>query len=437
MQERVMSPAAEPQTGFGPISPRVALVIAGAVAIAIVLYAGRSALGPFIVGLVLAYLLDIPVERMSRLGLPRWVSVLIVYAVAAVAVYQGFRLMLRPLADEISTFIAELPSFTSRISVQYAHLDLPPALRHAVDTFLAELGQGAGAIDPSSLLPVASIFAGVLGTVVAYIIVPVWAFYLIKDRPALAAAAERSLPAEWRPDARAVASLALRVFGQWLRGQVILGLAVGIATFVGLILLSVTVDPVFGRFAIFLAVVAGVFELLPIIGPILSAIPAILLALTAGVQPALAALVLYLVIQQVENNVFVPKIQGDAVELHPTIVMVALVLGGAIGGLLGAILALPIAAASRDVFRYLFHRLDQPPATPAEALAIIRAHPTIIERAVGDPTEPPILKQEPKDRAAGLERGRIGATADPPVSAESPDPSKPPATSGPPPERRP
>jgi predicted PurR-regulated permease PerM len=393
MEERVMSPIAEPRPALGPLSPRVALVIVGAMVVGAVLYMGRSALGPFIVGLVLAYLLDIPVERMSRLGLPRWVSVLIVYVVAAIAVYQGLRLMLRPLADEIATFIAELPRFTTQIADQYAHLDLPPALRHAVDGFLADLSHGAIGFDPGTLLPVASIFAGLVGSVVAYIIVPVWAFYLIKDRPALATAANRSLPPEWRPDARAVASLALRVFGQWLRGQVILGLAVGIATFAGLILLSVTVDPVFGRFAIFLAVVAGVFELLPIIGPILSAIPAVLLALTAGVQPALAALVLYVVIQQVENNLFVPKIQGDAVELHPTIVMVALVLGGAIGGLLGAILALPIAAASRDVFRYAFHRVDTPPSSPEEAMAIVRAHPTVIERPVGDPTEPPIAPE--------------------------------------------
>jgi predicted PurR-regulated permease PerM len=394
MDERAMSPVAEPRAGFGPISPRAALVIIGAVAIAIVLYAGRSALGPFIVGLVLAYLLDIPVERLSRVGLPRWVSVLIVYVIAAIAIYQGLGLMIRPLADEISTFIEELPNFSTQIANQYAHLDLPPALRQAVDNFFNELGQGLGGINPSSILPVASVFAGVLGTLLAYIIVPVWTFYLIKDRPALVAAAERSLPAAWRPDARAVVSLALRVFGQWLRGQVILGLTVGIATFVGLILLSVTVDPVFGRFAIFLAVVAGVFELLPIIGPILSAVPAILLALTAGVQPALAALLLYVIIQQVENNVLVPKIQGDAVELHPTVVMVALIVGGEIGGLLGAILALPIAAAARDVFRYLFHRVDTPPATPAEALAIIEAHPTIVERTVGPPPEPPNSQPE-------------------------------------------
>ena len=216
---------------------------------------------------------------------------------------------------------------------------------------------------------------------------PVWVFYLIKDRPGLTAAAERSLPAEWRPDARAISFLGLRVFGQWLRGQLFLGLTVGAATFVGLMLLSVTVDPVFGRFAILLSIIAGVLELLPIIGPIIAAIPAVLLALTGGIDAAVAAVVLYTVIQQLENNLLVPKIQGDAVELHPSAVMLALVIGGAIAGLLGAILALPVAAAGRDVFRYLFHRLDEPPATPADAIATIRARPMVVSTEPTDSTE--------------------------------------------------
>ena len=381
-----MAPTGRIRRTVGPISPRVALVIVSAALVGIVLYAGRSSLGPFIVGLVLAYLLDIPVERLSRVGLPRWVAVLVVYVLAAIAIFQGLRVMLRPLADEVSTFIAEFPRFSAQIADQYAHLDLPVALRHAIDGALADLGSGIGSIDPSSLLPVLSVAAGLLGTTVAYIIVPVWAFYLIKDRPALVDAAQRSLPVEWRADVRAISGLALRVFGQWLRGQLFLGLTVGIATFIGLLILSVTVDPVFGRFAIFLSVIAGVFELLPIIGPILSAIPAVLLALTAGTQPAIAAVLLYLIVQQVENNVLVPKIQGDAVELHPTIVMVALVIGGAIGGLLGAILALPIAATARDVFRYVFHRVDDPPATPDEALRIIRDRPALVDPAANDDT---------------------------------------------------
>jgi predicted PurR-regulated permease PerM len=390
-----------PPSRLGPLSPRVALVLIGAVVLGWLFYAGRSALGPFIVGLVIAYLLDIPVERISRLGIPRWAAVLIVYAITVVVVWQALRFMLRPLADELASFIDALPTFSARIADLYAHLDLPPAVRSAIDTFVADLSHGIGGFDPSGLLPVAGAFAGILGTILAYVIVPVWAFYLIKDRPALLAAAERSLPEPWRPDVRAVAGLAQRVFGQWLRGQLILGVAVGLATFLGLVFLSFTVDPIFGRFAIFLSVVAGVFELLPIIGPILSAIPAVLLALTAGVEPALAAVLLYLIVQQVENNLLVPKIQGDAVELHPTIVMVALVLGGAIGGLLGAILALPIAAAGRDVFRYAFQRVGDPSASPEAAVARIRAKPQVVEPVEVAETGPPAPPEPPAVEPSG------------------------------------
>jgi predicted PurR-regulated permease PerM len=361
-----------------PPTPRVALLVVAAIGLFVILYMGRGALGPFVVGLVLAYLLDLPVERMARAGVPRWLAVLIVYAVVAVAAVQAIQLTLRPLANELATFIEEFPSFTAQVADQYAHLDLPPALRDAIDTWLEDLGAGVGGIQPGVLLPVVTGIAGIVGSIVGYVIIPVWIFYLIKDRPALMAAFERSTPREWQPDIRAVAGIGSRVFGQWLRGQLLLGVTVGIATFVGLLVLSQVVDPVFGRFAILLSVVAGVLELLPIIGPIIAAIPAVLLALTAGVDAAVAALILYTIVQQVENNVLVPKIQGDAVELHPSAVMVALVVGGAIAGLLGAILALPIAAAARSIVRYLFHRLDDPPMDPDEALAIVHARPLLV-----------------------------------------------------------
>ena len=373
-----MAPTERARAGFGPISPRVVLVLVGAAVIAAVLYAGSSALGPFVVGLVLAYLLDMPVERMSRIGLPRWVAVLIVYAIVAIIVVQAAVLTVRPLADELATFIREFPTFTAQMTDVYAHLDLLPTVRQAIDTFLADLGSGIAGLDPAAVLPVVTGIAGVVGSIVGYVLIPVWIFYLIKDRPALTAAAERSIPGTWWPDIAAVSGLILRVFGQWLRGQLVLGLTVGVATFAGLILLSATVDPIFGRFAILLSVIAGVLELLPIIGPILAAIPAVLLALTVGLDVAVAAVILYTGIQQLENYFLVPKIQGDAVELHPSAVMFALIIGGAIAGLLGAILALPITAAARDVFRYLFHRFDTPPATPAEAVARIRAQPIVV-----------------------------------------------------------
>jgi predicted PurR-regulated permease PerM len=362
-----------------PLTPRVLVLLIGLIVLGVVLYLGRHSLGPFVVGLVLAYLLDIPVERMARFRMPRWASVLIVYAVVGVLLVLAVRAVFRQLADEVAAFIREFPGFMAQITDMYAHLDLPPELREAIDSWLESLGSGIGGFNPGDLLPVVTGLAGVIGSIVGYVVVPVWVFYLIKDRPALVQAAEDSLPAQWRVDARAVSGLGLRVFGQWLRGQVFLGLVVGVATFIGLEILSATVDPVFGRYAVLLSVIAGVLELLPIIGPIIAAIPAVILGLTAGIEPAIAAVLLYLLIQQVENHVLVPKIQGDAVELHPSIVIMAIVVGGGIAGILGAIFAVPLTAAARDIFRYVFHRVDDPPKTPDEAVAIIRAKPTVVE----------------------------------------------------------
>lgn len=350
-----------------PPTQRVGLLLVAAVVIGVALYVGREALSPFIVGLMLVYLLDPAVERLSRLRVPRWLSILIVYIVAVVVVWQAVAFTIRPLVEQVRTFVADLPGLLSRLEGLYRGLDLPPQLREAVEHWLAQVEQGGG-VDPGVLLPFVNLTAGVVSALFGYIIIPVWVFYLLKDRQQLTAAFDRSLPGEWRTDVWNVIGIIERVFGQWVRGQFFLGVAVGVATFVGLILLGATIDPIFSRFALLLAIVAGVLELLPIIGPIIAAVPAILLAATAGPQQAVAALVLYTLVQQLENNILVPKIQGDAVELHPSAVMFALVMGGAIYGLLGAILALPITAAGRDVYRYLFRRLSNGPvAGPAAA----------------------------------------------------------------------
>jgi predicted PurR-regulated permease PerM len=242
-------------------------------------------------------------------------------------------------------------------------------------------GAGGGpSVDPADLFPILTGATSFIGGLFAYVILPVWVFYILKDRVALTGAFDRSLPATWRFDVWATLRIVRRVFGQWVRAQLILGVTVGVFTFIGLLVLSRFVDPVFGRYAVLLSVTAGILELVPIIGPIIAAVPAILLAATAGLEAVIAAFLLYLLVQQVENNVLVPKIQGDAVQLHPALVMFAIVIGGSLVGLLGAILALPVAAALRDVTRYLFRRLspDEPEALAQSIAGLgLEIHPGI------------------------------------------------------------
>ncbi len=366
---------------FPPVSPRVALLVGAAIVLSIVLYMGRAALGPFVIGLLFVYLLAPPVEWLSRMKVPRPLAILAVYAVTVTLVVEGLNVMLQPLVDQIRQFAADLPGLIDRLRVQldqfgavYRGLELPPAIRQAIDEWLAKLAAGDVGVDPTVLLPVLQATTGFVVSILTLLIVPVWAFFVLKDRPRLVRSFQSAIPREWLADGEAIAAIVGRVFGSWIRGQVLLGLTVGVVTFLGLLVLGETVNPIFTRFAVLLAVLAGVLELLPIIGPIIAAIPAILLGATTGIEATGAAFLLYFGIQQLENNLLVPKIQGDATNLHPSVVMVALIVGATVAGLLGAILALPMTAAARDVYMHLFARLSEPLQSSEAAAASAALH---------------------------------------------------------------
>jgi predicted PurR-regulated permease PerM len=411
-----MSSDARPVRRLSAPTPRVALVIGAVIVIAILLYLGRSALTPFIFGALIVYLLDPAVGWLSRIRIgsrtiPRGLAVLVVYVITAFVIMEGLALLLGPLVSQLLDYVRDLPALMSsldaalaRLGEAYRALDLPDQVRGFIDDALAELAAGAGGLDFGALLPVARSIAGTAASFLGYLIVPVWAFYVLKDRVRLQQQFVDSLPVSWRDEVWNVLSIVERIFGRWLRGQILLGLIVGAATFGGLVLLGWLVDPRFLQFAVLLAVIAGILELLPIIGPIISAIPTLLVALTTSdpVLSLISVIVLYVAVQQLENNILVPKIQGDAVELHPAVVIFVLILGGAIAGLIGAILAIPITAAARDVYRYLFRKvsddeeaavatdirreepLDEPP--PTEDTAGTRGGER--REAVGERTEP-------------------------------------------------
>lgn len=360
---------------FVPLSPRVAVLIGAAIIVGLVLWMARDGIRPFILGLLFVYLLDPPVRWLVRRGLRRTLAILVVYVVGIVAFVEFLALTLTPLVDEVVRFVADFPKLAENLDTQlrnlgefYSRLQIPVAVRDWIDSVIAGIGQGgSGGADVSVLLPLITGAGSLLAALFAYFILPVWVAYILKDKTALVAGFDRALPDAWRFDTWAVIKTVERDFGQWVRGQIILGFAVGIATFIGLIVLSRTVDPIFGRYAVLLSIIAGLLELVPIIGPIISAVPAVLLAATVGPTAVVAALVLYFLIQQIENNFLVPKIQGDAVQLHPAVVVFAIIIGASLAGLLGAILALPMTAAFRDVVRYLFRRLspDEPEALAA------------------------------------------------------------------------
>jgi len=431
------SRAAEPTPRLRPPTPRAALVILTVILLAVIFYMARGALGPFILGLILIYIMDPAVDRLARVRLgrfrmPRALAVLVIYVLTIGVLIQAMSFLLGPLFRQIAEFVSGAPTFIAALQEWYRTADLPAFVRSAVDGLLAGAGQASEGLDPGTLLPLAQGVAGFLGSLFGFLIIPVWAFFLLKDRPSLTASINQAIPATWRRDVWASVGIVNRIFGRWLRAQVLLGVVIGVATFVGLEILSFTVDRRFGDFAILLAVIAGLAELLPIIGPILSMIPTLIIALTVRdpVQGIIAVVVLYLIVQQVENNILVPIVQSDAIALHPSAVILSLIVGGSIAGLLGAIFALPLAAAGRDLYRYFFRRLSEhdptvPPPDDPDLLPFRDRLPDAQGRLHGSEPPPPITVDVPAeeppavDGADEAEEAREGVPRDGPSGGSS------------------
>ncbi len=344
------------------------------------LWNARSALQPFIIGIVLAYLLLPLVNRLDQ-RIPRWAAILIVYVGGLLVLIGFFSYVVPPLVDQIGELLSRIPNINQLetqanvLMEQYERLlgTLPPniavPIREGVNqgidqgtttiqSNLTNYVQDVGSFLLSSVLRVINTVTFLLG----FFLVPFWLFYVLLDQRAGKHALNRLLPTRIRSDFWAIVTITDRVLLSYIRGQIILGFAVGTAAGLGLLVLNL-----FGlnvNYVLLLAVFAGITELIPVIGPIIGAIPAIILGLIDSPTTALAVTILYIAIQQLENQILVPRIIGESVDIHPAVLMVLLVVFSQVFGLIGAILCAPTAAVARDVFIYLYGRLSEPPAPP-------------------------------------------------------------------------
>ena len=346
------------------------------VLVAFLLWTARGALPAFLIGLALAFVLDPAVTFLARRDVPRWAGVIIMYLAVVAVVWALIAYALPPISRQSREFIEHLPELGEALSEieqglvgWYEDLPLPAELRTMIDGQIAASGEAAADLLRGLLAPTLNALLRAATFILGLIVVPVWLFFVLKDREGFTRAVAGAIPPGWRADAENVLALLARVGGRWVRGQLLLGLSIFIATVIGLTLLTLFGFAEFGQFTLVLALIAGVLEWLPIIGPIIAAIPAILIGFTIGLPAAIAAAVLYTAIQQLENHILVPKVMGDAIELHPAVLILALVVGGALFGIGGAILAAPAVAAGRDMYRYGFHRFGGRPPNEAFELA--------------------------------------------------------------------
>lgn len=192
---------------------------------------------------------------------------------------------------------------------------------------------------------------GVFSTVLATLLVIVLSFYFIAEEASIRKLVGTLVPPSSAVD---VAQLITRIqsrLGLWLRGQLLLAIIVGILVYVGLALIGV-------KYALLLALLAAVMEIVPFVGPTISGAVAVLLVMASGAPTAVVLLVvgLYVLVQQLENNVISPKVLGSSVDVNPLIVIIAVLVGAKVAGVVGALLAVPVAALLAEVAREVWSR---------------------------------------------------------------------------------
>ncbi len=370
---------------------RAGLVAAAILALAAILYLARGALFPFVISIVLAELLyPVVVFVEKRLpshdrwpGLTRIASILTIYVVFALVLAGIAYVTIPPLFHEAEELVQSFPGLYERArstAEGWSHdvtERIPAELRAQVENAVAEGGNVLADAAHGILERTVSGVSNAVTLVIGLAIVPFFLFYILKDREHVVDGIYPMLSPLGRTRTQHVFHLVNRVIGSYVRAQLLSATIVGGLVFIGLTILGI-------KFAAILGLVAGLFGLIPIIGPLLGAVPGLLVTLASSPDRIIWVVLVYVVVQLIENNLISPRIQGSAVRLNPAFIMIILVVSSEVAGLWGVIVGVPLVAAVRDVFVYFFNEWGGSPGEEPQT-ALAGPEPSVLDSA--DPAE--------------------------------------------------
>ncbi len=292
------------------------------------LYLIRDIVAIVFFSILFILILQPPVQWLNRYHVPRALAVLIMYTVVAAFFALAVVLVIPPITNESQQVVQVLGQYTEELSEN---------LGLAVHDGFWELEsvKNLESLLPRATSSVFSQLTGFLGALVTLSIVLVITFYGLVEESAFRRIIRSFVPSAYQPYLYHVANSVQRKLGQWMRGQLLLALIIFILTYVGLSLLQVP-------YALVLALIAGILEFIPYVGPIISGALAIFLTIFLSPFKALLVLILFLLIQQIENHLLVPKIMQRTTGLNPVVSIIALLIGGKLGGIVGLLLAIPV-----------------------------------------------------------------------------------------------
>ncbi|MGI6375900.1 MAG: AI-2E family transporter [Anaerolineae bacterium] len=359
---------------------RLALISLVVIAVVWVVVAAWAALVPFIFGLLVAYIL-LPVVNwlddhaprfLRRRALARPLAIVLVYLVVigifvgmmsyfiptVIEQGQGFGAAVPRYLEQLERlYLYDLPDFMERIPPEIGE-SINSNIQRAIDTLASAIQKGVGGTI-RTLWNTVSFIIGVA-------IIPFWMYYVLNDNRRIKRGLYSIFPESAQADIRNIEHIVDGLLSSYLRGQLLLCLLVGSMATIVLLIFGVDMALLLGTFA-------AVFEIIPILGPYLGAIPAVLIVLLTNPLNAIWVALSFAAIQWIENTFMVPRISGDSVRLHPALVMILVVIASQLAGVVGMLFVVPLVAVLRDVVRYLLLRTTERGSTPALAMESLRA----------------------------------------------------------------
>lgn len=292
-------------------------------------------------GVVIAFALAPLVERIRRVVRRRDIAVALTAILALVVVVIAVLSLAVPLIRETRELADDVPRYAALLSssepFSIGGLEISGEVRQRIG---AEIGARVG--DWSQDAARTALRVG--STIVDFLFIFVLGVYLLASAPQVRRWVHAVVPDKQRADFRRIEAEAARLFGAYIRGQLLLGLIVGTVSGVAYFALGVP-------YAVLLGVLAGIFELVPLVGPIVAGAVAAIVALTQPFPLVLWVVLAAIAVQQMENNLLVPRISGGAVGLHPLAALLAVLVGVEVAGVIGALFAVPLAGLAWSIYR--------------------------------------------------------------------------------------
>lgn len=316
------------------------------------LYLVRDLLVILFVSLVFAAMIDPLASWLARHHIPRSIAVLIVYVIVFGLLTLGVVLIIPPLVSESQELGERFGVLLEKISngTGFLKVKLTPesGFLNNLENILSSFETGLG----RAWAGVFNTITGFFGGIVSFFLILVLTFYLVVEEGAMRAMLKAALPSRYHAEMNSLITKIQKKVSSWLKGQLFLGLIIGVVTYIALLLVQMP-------YALVLAFIAAITELIPYIGPVFGAIPAVFLAFIDSPIKGLIVLAVYVGIQQVERVFLVPKVMQKTLGLNPVVSIVALVAGFKVGGVLGALLALPVVAGLDVVVREYLERRNK------------------------------------------------------------------------------